>query len=324
MEINNLVGLKEPLLKLIEVISNGIGKAYEPTHIKRIAKAKVEEINLIGEAIDRNIALPIKYENGDITVDVQNIQELMIRTQNRVLFQEVKKQQNIESIVEKAYTELKEEKEEKEVSSEEVDQDWIIRFFNSIEDISEEHMQKIWAKILIGEVKQPKSVSKRTLEVLRNLSKEEAQIFEKICKYCIMFYQSLIIVNDKDKLKSNNIAFEEILLLSEIGLIDARDDLNMSFILKKGSNMLIRNNNLLMIGKIEVDEDEIKLDIPVYPLTRVGKELANILKINSDDLNFLEVMKDVKEKNKNIAIGVHKINFMENEIYNYDPNDLLK
>lgn len=95
MEINNLVGLKEPLLKLIEVVSSGMGKVYEPAHIKRMAEAKAKEINLISEAVDKNIVLPIKYENKDIIVDTQNIQELMIRAQNRFLFQEMRKQKNI-------------------------------------------------------------------------------------------------------------------------------------------------------------------------------------------------------------------------------------
>ena len=40
IEIHDILGLEEPLTKLIECVSNGIGKIYEPTHIKRIAKAK--------------------------------------------------------------------------------------------------------------------------------------------------------------------------------------------------------------------------------------------------------------------------------------------
>ena len=33
MEIKDLVGLSQPLTKLVEVVSQGIGTVYEPTHI---------------------------------------------------------------------------------------------------------------------------------------------------------------------------------------------------------------------------------------------------------------------------------------------------
>ncbi|AGA66437.1 membrane-fusion protein [Brachyspira pilosicoli P43/6/78] len=64
MEIKDLAGLSEPLKKLVETISNAIGKLYEPTHIKRIAKAKsfkrdlelkdkLKEINEISNVVEK-------------------------------------------------------------------------------------------------------------------------------------------------------------------------------------------------------------------------------------------------------------------------------
>jgi len=54
--------------------------------------------------------------------------------------------------------------------------DWFVRFFEDAGNISDEKMQEIWAKVLAGEIKQPGSFSLRTLEVLRNLSSDEAEI----------------------------------------------------------------------------------------------------------------------------------------------------
>lgn len=293
MAINDLVGLKEPLLKLIEVVSSGIGKVYEPTHIKRIAKAKIEEINLISDAIDKNIALPIKYENGNITVDAQNIQELMIRAQNRVLFQEMRKQKNIESIVEKAYIELK---EEKEISSEEVDQDWIIRFFNSIEDISEEHMQKMWAKILVGEIKQPKSFSKRTLEALKNLSKTEAEIFEKFCKGVI----GGGLLNDDSFFKSLGITYSDIYLLSQCNLVAMTLMVN-TIKLEKSEDEIqkFKNFTIFAYGK-----EEMPLNCTVYPLTQIGEEIISILDINPTK-EIVEMMTNIiRLENSHLRIEI--------------------
>ena len=42
LEISDIFGLSEPLTKLVETVSCGVGKLYEPTHIRRLAKAKAE------------------------------------------------------------------------------------------------------------------------------------------------------------------------------------------------------------------------------------------------------------------------------------------
>jgi hypothetical protein len=44
-------------------------------------------------------------------------------------------------------------KKENDVSDTPVDEDWIVRFFNVVEDISDEMMQQLWGRILAGEVK---------------------------------------------------------------------------------------------------------------------------------------------------------------------------
>lgn len=81
---------------------------------------------------------------------------------------------NLQQIVNQAKTQFT---EGEQVSPEPVNKDWQNRFFSIAEDISDEEMQKLWANILAGEVKRPKSFSLRTLDVLRNLSKEEAELF---------------------------------------------------------------------------------------------------------------------------------------------------
>lgn len=56
VEVHDLLGLSEPTTKLIETISSGIGKVYEPWHIKRMAKAKKEELEIISNVFNnRNI-----------------------------------------------------------------------------------------------------------------------------------------------------------------------------------------------------------------------------------------------------------------------------
>ena len=46
-------------------------------------------------------------------------------------------------------------------------------------------MREIWGRVLAGEVKRPKSYSLRTMEILRNLAKEEAALFVKASRFYI-------------------------------------------------------------------------------------------------------------------------------------------
>ena len=116
IEISDLIGLgefsgniKEPILKLIDVIASGVGRLYEPTHIKRIAKAKKYEMDTISSGSRENIDVPISYDNGHIKIDTSNSEDLVKRTQTRINHQEIERQQNIENIVLHAYNDLKEE-----------------------------------------------------------------------------------------------------------------------------------------------------------------------------------------------------------------------
>lgn len=61
--------------------------------------------------------------------------------------------------------------------------DWLMRFFDTVGNISDKDLQQLWAKVLAGEIAEPKTCSLRTLDMIRNMSSEEAEIFSHLCKY---------------------------------------------------------------------------------------------------------------------------------------------
>ena len=98
IEISDVLGLSNPITKLIETVSAGVGKVYEPVHVGRMAKARAKEIELISSAMGENLALPTVYQAGNVTIDASSdINELCRRVQGRLLFQEMKKQQNMQN-----------------------------------------------------------------------------------------------------------------------------------------------------------------------------------------------------------------------------------
>ena len=129
--------------------------------MRKEADAKSYEIGIIESAKTKAIAEGKESEA-----------ETYIRIQERLLFKEIDRQNNLDNVIEIAAEQLG---QEKSINEEPVDKDWSKRFFNIVEDISDEEMQTVWGRILAGEIKSPKSYSMRTLELLKNLSKEEAE-----------------------------------------------------------------------------------------------------------------------------------------------------
>ena len=209
----------EPLSKLIDTVARGCGIVYEPTHKKRLAKAKAVEISTIAQAIRDNDDLPIFYNKDGVQIDSTDVKALAERASSRLMLQEMRKQQNIEAIVDKAYEELK---NETEVSSEPVDDDWIVRFFNSVEDVSNEKIQEIWGRVLAGEIRHPYSFSLRTLETLKNLSQHEAQLFQRYSDY-ILHYKDIYFLPSERQLDAEYaITDSDINILDDSGLISNR------------------------------------------------------------------------------------------------------
>ena len=61
--------------------------------------------------------------------------------------------------------------------------DWAVHAREGIENTSEPYMQSLWAKILGGEAERPGSFSKRTVDIVKALSKEDALLFSDFCQF---------------------------------------------------------------------------------------------------------------------------------------------
>ena len=59
--------------------------------------------------------------------------------------------------------------------------DWINIYFESAKNASDTYMQNVWAKVLAKELESPGTFGYKTLDVLKNMSKEDFVLFEKMC-----------------------------------------------------------------------------------------------------------------------------------------------
>lgn len=286
MEIKDIVGLSQPLSKLIEVVSSGIGNISKPYLIRKTADAKAYELEIIAKAIEQNnTALKqIEYDDAKIKLilqkenisdkAVQEYKALADRASQRTQYREYKKQINVEKTVSQAAEELA---TDKEVPNEILNEDWINRYFNIIEDISSEEMQNLWGKILAGEIRHPRTYSLRTLDILRNITPPEAEIFCNVAAFALISNDKAFIMHEKAFLENEmGIKFTDLLLLKDLGLLFP-NELEFSFAPcdKETTSHLIWGDTIIVAKR---SNSTPKIPIEVTLFTQTGKELLTLAK----------------------------------------------
>lgn len=284
LDAKDLLGLAEPLTKLEEIIAHGIGKLYEPIHVRRMAKAKADEISIISHAINENINLPVSYQDSAVCISAAEANDLVQRAQNRFLFQQIKKQQNIESVIDIARAELK---NKPAISNTPVSEDWINSFFDFVENVSSEQMQEIWGKLLAGEVEHPGSFSIRTLDVLRKMSQREAQYFMDVFPFILIcpgnsqktyydYFLPSLSRADSDLISQPYYTYQTVFDLDDVGLISSNVMASIGLEIFPNSTEKIQALNSDVEIK-NISDKIIAATHPAYLLTTAGKELYNVL-----------------------------------------------
>lgn len=270
------------LKKLIEVVSSGIGTLYRPRSIRRDADAQAYAIKVVGKAqaeADAEARL-IEVETDD-------------RICRRIAAKEVRRQDNIDSVVEIAAENLKDQ----EISDNPVDIDWAARFFDIVQDVSREEMKVLWAKILAKEIERPSTFSLRTLEVLRNITAEEAAIFEKVADYILYQGNDYFLLNKNEVLERFDIHYCDLALLTESGILQPGE--LVSKVYKSGVDK--DSHSAFFYGKYVIfmvlPKSSNEVSIPSLIFTKVGRELYSLLEPKESVEYMQELSKDVKKKN---------------------------
>jgi uncharacterized repeat protein (TIGR03899 family) len=326
MKLNDILGIGKvlPLDKLIEIVSKSVGKISKPYfdrkdidtkayEIEKLAEARAIEMKIIATAVKQNFQMTggIEYKEERIAISSQkelpvvNNQTLFInppledRTLERLNFQEAKKQLNIENVTAFAAEQLK---NEQPVTDEPLDEDWTTRFFKIAEEVSNEEMQAIWGKILAGEIKQPKSYSLRTLELIRNLSKSEADIFMKVANFAIKSgSKNYIFIGKDEKVMTEkfNVSYMEIAALTESGLIQSGTFVNHHLLQQTSdSQRVFVAGDIIILANIKANTPTIMM--PVYVFSNSGNELLKLINA-TPSMDYLTYFAN-SIKNENIAL----------------------
>lgn len=256
----DLKGISEPLTKLIDSVSKGIGAIYEPTQKVRNAKAEAKTMTILAEA----------------ETSVKDY--ISKRAFERINYKEIRRQNNIDSIVKGAATALPEK-----VSPKPVDEDWIVNFFELCQDIGNMQMKQIWSKLLSGEITKPGTFKHRTLQAVKALTPEEAKIFTTICCFSFQPQENTYVFTSLshdffEYIRGNGISAQAETHLKNIGLISH----SRIFTTTKKQDTMFYFSKPYNIKQKNRSKDKGAF-LEVFPFTEIGNELAPISGATADE-----------------------------------------
>ena len=292
MEVKVVPGLD----KLIDVVASGIGSIagpmLAPWRARRERKAR--EIAAEGTARVLQIQAEAQEKARQILVgdDVSRRVEIEFAEgiEQRIEYQEHKRQANITAVVGMAAPQL----EQKNVPAVETDHDWTARFFGEVKDVSSEEMQALWGRILAGQIQRPGTTSMRTLGILRDLDTSTARLFSKFCSAALYLkgpdgevldarVPSLGGNAEQNSLADYGFGFGELNRLNEHGLIIADYNSYNTYVILKhddGGGIELHHQGVSLDCVIEQPNVEEKTaKIHGVAMTVAGSELSKFVSL---------------------------------------------
>lgn len=274
--------ISKPADTLIRKLYDAGVALLAPWQIKRVAKAKGEAVQIKAKA---DVEADLIKTKGEI--EISDLQRRAIR---RVVEEEARRQENMETIVHKALPLLKEDSDPSKM-----DDDWITNFFDKSRIVSDDQMQELWSRILAGEANSPSSFSKRTVNALADFDKSDAELFTNLCNFgwIVTKFSPLIFDTAASIYGDKGLNFSSLTHLDSIGLV------NFNHLAGFINTNLPKTFAVSYFGKpltlTMPKEKDGTLNIGLVRLTHVGLELASICQ-GQEVAGFFDYVKEKWKK----------------------------
>lgn len=204
---------------------------------------------------------------------------LIDRMAQRWLGEQVGKQINREAVAVEAAADLKETPPEGDVP---VDEDFLAKFNSYAECATTEQMQKLFGRVLAGEIRKPGTFSMATLHTLSLIDQRVAKIAEKVSPWIVGDF----IPGEGDF--GEGVKFSLISALEEAGLCYSPASRSRKFTAVNGQIVIafdVREEAPLLYLKTEQEA----VHPMITPLTTVGKQVFALVVPNRTDNDIREV-----------------------------------
>lgn len=315
------------IVKLVETLSKGAGTLTKPWQIRRdaIANADAQRIMRLAEEKARQEIELVR--SGELTIGsnyklisatettsaketelIEAVAEDYIAAMRagRVSPSDLialEHQINLEQISRIALEEAA-KMEGASADKEPIDKDWFSQWRNRAKDVSDEEMQRLWAKALAGEAQRKGSFSIHSLDFLSRMSREDAELIGKLGQFALGG-DFILKINSSvpAAVLAAGVTFEDLLKLEALGVLIGAStgiggvsknftsqDFNgrKVFVIGMGDNLLIVNPN---------DQSRASISLECFAITFLGQEL---LKLAAASPNW-EYLKEFAETQRNTA-----------------------
>jgi len=151
--------------------------------------------------------------------------------------------------------------------------DWLNAFEKFAEDASSERLQKLWGRVLAGEVSRPGRFSVKTLRILAEIDSDAARDFQELSKRALF---GIYLYQDPHLKWSEGPLFSKISRLSEVGLVrDGPDEVTHTVKFESNGRFVMWGNSWGAAGYNPNGTAD--LFIKIIRLTAAGCELLSLI-----------------------------------------------
>lgn len=213
-------------------------------------------------------------------------------------YTEFYKAANFLHVAELADQVFKQDYQNKADENQKYDFDWYMRFYDIVGNISDEEMQAIWARILAGEIHRKGTYSLQLLDILKNFTQKQAELFNRVCSHCFISGDNVYISNDNEYLQFANITYQDILDLDALGLINSSGTTSLSVKVQPDRPALFGNDMLRMVIEYNGQGNATQeFSFLQFPFTSAERELITLIGKHGSEKDFLYFVKLLIKKN---------------------------
>lgn len=309
--------------KIWETIAdNGIGGLFKPWQIRRVGRAitdsqvdsklRIAQAEHDVEAIRKGKAILEGNSSSKLTYNSKNnsnsdSSNLALTAQDisaTLIADAARKEINVAKAILHAETAAMDN--QGAISEEAVNPDWLFRWRDSAGEVSNEELQTLWGKILAGEVKSPGAFSLRTLDFLRNISKQEAELIARLAPYITSGF-----TGRADELKSKEINDGYMIKMQELGILNGVEAVggHMYTVFSRETKSfcapLVGADRALIV---QHDDPTKSLQIHGYMLTSTGVEILKLCSSQSDKEYLRSLGKKIAKEGFSVLIATYRDN----------------
>ena len=164
-------------------------------------------------------------------------------------------------------------------------------------------MQNVWAKVLAKELETPGTFSFKTLDILKNMSKDDFILLEHM--FTVQVDGAIF---EGNAFKKHGLDWKKCLKLKELGLLNLDGTQNTFELKEKKAAVIIFTHNYTLFISNDTESVQ-KMTSQIYVLTSAALELESVVEYRYTDEFLFDFADDLKKNaNEKIKIEVEKAN----------------